>query len=515
MKDQNLLALVTRASKEADQNAFVEICNLKAREVIFLCSRQMGNPHDGDDAAQEVFIRMQKSITDLQAPEAFNVWLNRLIHTTCANMRRNSMKHISAVPIEALDESLLDDSEISLPQEYAENAEKRRVLAALIDELPDKYRSCILLHYYQHLSYAQIADVLGQSQDAVNNNMRMARKVLKLELENEVAQQDTKLWSVASMVALGPAITASLQEAATLAVGPSAISHCLTSVGIPALLGAGGLAVAAGAAATGASLHTGAGAGKVLAQIAVAVVLVVGGGVLAFKALNPAAPPAAVPASVMQPAPVAPAANAPLLSGRVYLAGEEPGSQSGYSGAQLQLVDAQNPSEIIKTVTTGADGTFAFLALPPGEYQLLLTLPEGATVVETATTALADGAGQAATVLVQGENTLALDPASPLDGVDIAIVLPTRLQGDVVLQQNGQPVAYDSRLMSGARMDLLDEQGQLVATTSIDETGHYVFEDLPITERGSYSICIVTDSTTGNPVSTEVTSVELYPGFRN
>ena len=42
------------------------------------------------------------------------------------------------------------------------------------------------MHYYQHLSYAEIAEACGISQDAVNNNMRMARKMLKLELENEL-----------------------------------------------------------------------------------------------------------------------------------------------------------------------------------------------------------------------------------------------------------------------------------------------------------------------------------------
>ncbi len=519
MKDQNLLALVTRASKQADPDAFVEICNLKAREVIFLCARQMGNPHDGEDAAQEVFIRMQKSIARLQAPEAFNVWLNRLIHTTCVNMRRDSMKHKDAVPIESLDDSLLDDSEIALPQELAESAEQRHKLAALIDELPEKYRSCILLHYYQHLSYAQIAEVLGLSQDTVNNNMRMARKVLKLELENELSQS-TKMWSVASLVALGPVLTASLQEAAVLSVSPAVIGQCLAAAGIPALLGAGGAAVA-NAAAAGASL-AGNTAGKMVAQIAVSAALVLGIGCLAFMTFKPASPaPAAPAASAVLPLPgQQPAAvvDAPLLTGRVYLAGEglDDPAQYGYAGAQLQLVSAQNPGQVLKTTTTGADGSYEFRGLPSGQYQLLLVLPAGATGVDNGHTSLAGetAAGQAATVLVGGQSALPLSLAAPHTGVDIALSIPTRLQGDIMLQQNGQPVPYNSALMAGAYMELLDSEENRVATTEIDGNGHYVFDELPITQRGSYGLRIVTPAS-GSSVSTEVTSVELYPGFRN
>ena len=521
MNDKHLLALVKSASQNADRDAFVEICNLKAREVIFLCIRHMGNLPDGEDAAQEVFIRMQKSITRLQAPEAFNVWLNRLVHTTCVNMKRDSMKHRNALPIESLDDSLLEDSQIDLPQEYAEDTDKRRRLASLIDDLPDKYRVCILMHYYQHLSYAEIAEACGISQDAVNNNMRMARKMLKLELDNE-KEREPKLWSMASMVALGPVLATSLQEAAASAVTPGIMAGCLTAAGIPAALAVGtaGAALAGGSSAVTAA--TGAVAAKLIAQIGIAAALVLGGGGATFMAVQNAK--TETPPAYSQTAPLPPGDNAilpppaaqegtPSLYGQVFLASGGP--SYGLAGITLQLLDAENPMRVAGKTVTESDGRFSFYSIPAGNYQLLITLPPNAEgVPEGDIRLLPDELNpKDAVVLIQGEATLALTENVPLAGLEIALNIPSRLQGQVVLQENGHPISYNAALMAGAEMQLYDPQGQLVATTTLAEDGQYLFENPPICQTGRYSIHILTDSSSGAEISTEVTTVELYPGF--
>ncbi|MDL2294721.1 RNA polymerase sigma factor, partial [Ruminococcaceae bacterium OttesenSCG-928-D13] len=245
MKDKKLLELVRKASKQ-NKDAFNELCNLKAREVIYLCVVEMGNQHDGEDAAQEVFIRMQKSISSLQAPEAFNVWLNRLVHNTCVNMKRDTMKHKSSIPFETFEDAeWQDDSLFSLPQAFMEDAEKRALVAEAVEALPEKYRRCVVLHYYQSLNYEQVAEVLGITTDAVNNNLRMARKYLKIELEERMRDPMPAAWAALPLVASGPVLALSLQESAVASISSEMIAGCLAAAGVPA--------VAAGQAAAGKS----------------------------------------------------------------------------------------------------------------------------------------------------------------------------------------------------------------------------------------------------------------------
>ncbi|MDL2253848.1 sigma-70 family RNA polymerase sigma factor [Ruminococcaceae bacterium OttesenSCG-928-I18] len=543
MVDKDLLALVEKASKEKDQQAFVELCTRKAREVIFLCVREMGNPHDGEDAAQEVFIRMQKSIQQLKAPEAFNVWLNRLVYTTCLNMKRDSMKHKDALQAESFDDSLLDDSHIALPQEYVEDADKRRMIANLIDELPDKYRTCILLHYYQHLSYAEISEVLDIPYDTVNNNMRMARKVLKLELENALGQEEgeSKAWGAVPLVALGPALSVSLQDSALSTVTADIVEKCLAVVGISsaAIAAAGGVA-AGGAAVAGSSAVAGTAAvaagtvAKTVATIAATAAIVLGGGSAAVVAINearPLTPPPAISQTIETPgqqtssdtaAPAVAQAGEVALSGLVYLASPE-GSASasalnGLAGIELQLVQADNSDAVVQTLTTqqgDLQGQYSFADVPEGRYRLLIQLPEKGSAVDNGVTSVETAFfnRQSGTVVWDGSDVFTVTPGQGLSGIDIALQIPSELHGRIGLYSGGQEIAYDDGLLPGVFMHLYDPQGELVAVTTISDDGYYQFENPMISQTGSYTLHVEVEEDAEISLEVDDVQVDLYPGY--
>ncbi len=48
------------------------------------------------------------------------------------------------------------------PEEAFENEERRRELIALVDTLPQSYREVVSLHYFEDLSYQEIADIFNQ-----------------------------------------------------------------------------------------------------------------------------------------------------------------------------------------------------------------------------------------------------------------------------------------------------------------------------------------------------------------
>lgn len=372
MKDKQLLALVDRARKK-DRAAFVKLCEMKAEEVIFLCVREMGNRQDGEDAAQEVFIRMQKSIDKLRAPEALNVWLNRLVYYTCSDMRKKKMREKTVSYDEPFLDELYDESNDGLPQSFIEQEDKRQRMIELIDDLPEKYRSCILMHYYQHMSYADIAEVLGIKENAVDNNLRMARKVLRQQLQDE--ETDYKQLASVPVVAFGAGMSQLLSQVARQTVTAAVKKACMAAAGVYQAFSA-----ASGGAAAFGSFIT-----KPIVQGGVALLLAASiGGSLMYATGN--LPFGAPPTSVVSQdsgegamlEAIAPTEEAEenILAGQIApLQAEE---STEMAGVWLELVRATGEEEVVAQIQTEEDGSFSFEGIAPGWYRLRVYLPAGA-----------------------------------------------------------------------------------------------------------------------------------------
>lgn len=521
MRDKHTLSLVKKSIKQ-NQKAFSELCNLKAREVLFLCVHAMGNQHDGEDAAQEVFIRMQKNITRLRAPEAFNVWLNRLIYTTCLNIKRDSMKHQDALQQQLPETFLAEDDELFVPQEYLEDKENRLALAGMIAALPQNYRTCVLMHYYQNLSYAQIAEVLDVSTDAVNNNMRMARKYLRQELESQPAavgagQKAVKLHSVAPVVAIGPFLALALQESASAAITPSAIQTCLGAAGVYSAFSAAG---AAGAAVSGVAVK--------VAAIGAAAVLA-GGGIAyaATQSGQPASQPTAIVGTVPgedtgENVQIIVAGDQDIY-GRVYLPVDESLTVpvNGLGGVDLYLFQENDLDKVYRTARTEEDGTgqggFIFAGLPDGNYRLKVVLPLGANALDgdgVTTEADADTA-RSRWVLMDGEEVLRVGGGNPaISGINIALQVPSQVSGRIALFVNGAEIEYQDDILPGVTLQLLDPQGYAIATAPLTVSGDYQFENAPIVQTGSYTLHLVADDSAPYTIDIPDTPIHLYPGYR-
>lgn len=228
MEDKKFLRLLRKAVKQ-DRRAFVEVCRQKSRVILYLCKGYMASQQDAEDAAQEVFLQMQLHIAELREPEAFNAWLNRLVFYTCNNMRR-TMKH-RTLPLDDFAEDFLADTLESFPQVMLEEDDKKRFLTQIIEDLPEKYRMCVYLHYYEDLSYAEIAGVLDTTPDAVNGYLRRARKLLKSEIEEEMSP---KVYAAAPMVALGSGLKQLLGQAIAAEVPQALALKCLAQSGVMA-----------------------------------------------------------------------------------------------------------------------------------------------------------------------------------------------------------------------------------------------------------------------------------------
>ena len=171
MEDQELLWLAQ--ARRGDQAAFARLVGAYQRPVYNLCYRMLGNASEAEDAAQETFVRMYTKLHTYQPERKLSSWVLSIASHYCIDrLRRRRGVWLS-----------LDDEPIATmlpshnrgPEEIALREESRDEVQRLVDTLPAAYRVPLILRYWHDLSYAEIAEVMGLTVQAVKSRLHRAR----------------------------------------------------------------------------------------------------------------------------------------------------------------------------------------------------------------------------------------------------------------------------------------------------------------------------------------------------
>ena len=162
-----------------NMEAFSALCRQNESKIHYLCVGIMGNEPDGQDAMQEVYIKMQKGIGALRSPAAFTVWLHRIVVSVCTDLCRKQTRQPLQSSLETIETTMPEENADYIPHEHVDNNEKNRQLLELVTKLPYRQRVSMLLYYYEGMSYANIASVLHTSVRAVENYLRRGKQTIK------------------------------------------------------------------------------------------------------------------------------------------------------------------------------------------------------------------------------------------------------------------------------------------------------------------------------------------------
>ncbi len=106
-------------------------------------------------------------------------WIRQIARNVCVDMIRRQ-KVRATVPVE-IDEVACVDLEEAIQRE------SREQIVRLIHALPEPLRETILLHYYDDMTYDQMASWLNVARSTVNERLSKARRLLKQQLMTENA----------------------------------------------------------------------------------------------------------------------------------------------------------------------------------------------------------------------------------------------------------------------------------------------------------------------------------------
>ena len=159
-------------AKKGDDNAFYELISERKEMLYKTAFTYVKNKEDALDILNETVYRAFISIKRLKEPEFFNTWLTRILINCALDTLRKDKKVLQ------LDEQTgIANLSSTLAQEDVFD------LNIAVDSLKEKYKTIVILKYFQDMTLAEISEVMQCPLGTVKTNLYKALKELKINLE--------------------------------------------------------------------------------------------------------------------------------------------------------------------------------------------------------------------------------------------------------------------------------------------------------------------------------------------
>ncbi len=168
--------------KRADRDAFNELVLKFQSPVINMAYNMLSDYEDANDAAQEVFVRVYKSIGSFKGNSSLTTWIYRITSNVCADILRKRQRaggviSINAPPDDGAEREIKDTA--PEPEEQIEQNERQRAVRDAIASLKAEYREVITLCDIEMMSYDEAAEVLRCPVGTVKSRLNRARNGLR------------------------------------------------------------------------------------------------------------------------------------------------------------------------------------------------------------------------------------------------------------------------------------------------------------------------------------------------
>ncbi|MFA7682515.1 MAG: sigma-70 family RNA polymerase sigma factor [Candidatus Peribacteraceae bacterium] len=171
--------------RDGDDQAFSQLMERYAPQLIAYARRLTGNDADAQDIAQETFVRLYQNMEKLDFSQPLKPWLYRVCTNLCRNLAKRKRSTLFS-ELENDDDSpsfieSLQDNEPT-PAEALLRSVRAQTVRQAIAALPQKYQVVTTLFYWEGLSYEEIASVLSLPLNTVRTHLKRARDHLHTSL---------------------------------------------------------------------------------------------------------------------------------------------------------------------------------------------------------------------------------------------------------------------------------------------------------------------------------------------
>jgi RNA polymerase sigma-70 factor (ECF subfamily) len=178
--------------KAGSEEAFGILIAQYHQPLYSLIARSLNDPADAADITQEVFIKVFRGIRSFHGEASLRTWLYRIALREASNQRRWWSRHKrQEITIDSPYESDIDDESKGLclsdtladrsdsPFDNIVHAEVRERVEAALRQLPEAFRTVVILREIEGFAYEEIAEILNANLGTVKSRLTRGRSALR------------------------------------------------------------------------------------------------------------------------------------------------------------------------------------------------------------------------------------------------------------------------------------------------------------------------------------------------
>ena len=175
---------------EGDESAYKNLLENYRGAIYNLLYKMVRNKEETEDLVQEAFMKAFKALPSFNEEYAFSTWLYKIAVNNCIDhMRKKKLKTYSInKPVQSKDGELdreFPDTSMS-PDKSILSDERANIIETAIDELPENYKTAIILRHSEEKSYEEISKILNIPLGTVKARIFRAREMLKKKLKGKI-----------------------------------------------------------------------------------------------------------------------------------------------------------------------------------------------------------------------------------------------------------------------------------------------------------------------------------------
>lgn len=164
-----------------DEKAFAVLLHRYLALVVNFANTFVKNQQSAEDIAQDVFVKAWKNLKNFKADGNFKAWLLVIARNTCLDYLRKQKREVANVL--SLESDFNDggpdlEAKDGLPMEVFYKKEIKEILDGVLADFSDAEKMLVTLHYYEQLTFEEVAEILEQPVSTVKSRHR--RLLIKL-----------------------------------------------------------------------------------------------------------------------------------------------------------------------------------------------------------------------------------------------------------------------------------------------------------------------------------------------
>lgn len=182
MRDEEIISLVLKGRTEL----YSDIVDRYSYKVYSTAYNYTHDQEDAKDLTQEIFIKVYNSLYGFKSKSSFSTWLYRIAVNKCIDWtRKRKIPTISAYYDDQGEETdifaSIPDNTYS-PEEELLNAENKEIIKQAVSELPEMYKTVLILYYFEDFSPQEISDIIDAPKKTVETRLFRAKNMIKSKL---------------------------------------------------------------------------------------------------------------------------------------------------------------------------------------------------------------------------------------------------------------------------------------------------------------------------------------------